>query len=191
MHALRQLMAVAGVLVVAVAASLTTHRALAQSASAGQKVTRDAVVEASPAPTCQNIQLLIRPVKGNAAAGHAGEEYSVHNISNGACTLRGFPGILLLDSRFVTLPTSLTWSSTLLGHHPVQTVQLGRGGSAYFALYWPTIPTGGEGCPTAPYLMITAPNNRLPVVTYSINGPGIRPCGGRITATPVVRSPLF
>lgn len=160
------------------------------TASASQRVTRDAVLAAT-APTCQNIQLLIRPLKGNGAAGHAGEEYSVHNMSNGACTLRGFPGLLLLDSRFVTLPTSLTRSSTLLGHHPVQTVQLGSGGTAYFALSWATIPTSGQGCPTAPYLMITPPNDRLPVVTFSTVGSGIHPCGGRITATPVVPSLLF
>lgn len=143
------------------------------------------------APTCQNTQLLIRPYRGNGAAGHYGEEYSIHNMGGTACSLRGFPGVLLLDSRFVTLPTSLTWSNTLLGYHPVQTVRLGPGGNAYFALYWATIPTGGERCSTAPYLMITAPNNRLPVVTYAVYGPGIHPCGGRITSTPVVGKLLF
>jgi hypothetical protein len=67
----------------------------------------------------------------------------------------------------------------------VRLVTLAPRGLAYFVLYFPTIPTGSEPCPVAPYLMITPPNDRLPVVTYAGKGFPIRPCGGRLTATPI------
>jgi hypothetical protein len=50
------------------------------------------------------------------------------------------------------------------------------------------LPTPGQKCPIAGYIMITAPNDRLPVVTYAGLGAGqggIDACGGNLTASPV------
>jgi hypothetical protein len=144
----------------------------------------------SPAPTCANIQLLIRPSIGSGAAGHYGEMYRIHNLWSRSCTLLGFPGVALLDSHFATLPTRVIRSTDLAGHHSVRLVRLPAHGNAYFVLEWATIPTGNEPCPSAPYVMITAPNDKLPVVTYSANGGSIRPCGGRLTTSPVEPTPF-
>ena len=137
-----------------------------------------------------NIQLLIRPVSGSGAAGHYGEMFRMNNISHSTCMLKGFPGLALLDAKFNTLPTHLTWSTTIAGNHPVTPVSLAPGHSAYFLLYWPEIPTGNEACPSAPYMMITPPNDRLPDVTYSSTNIAIHPCGGRIATSPVVSTPF-
>ncbi len=137
---------------------------------------------------CMNIQLNIQAVQESGAAGHLGVMYRIQNLWGGSCSLSGFPGVVLMDSRFVTLPTYVTWSSNLAGHHPVQVVDLAPHGVAYFALEWAEIPTGNQTCPAARYLLITAPNDKLPVVIYARYS--THPCGGRITASPVVASPL-
>lgn len=140
--------------------------------------------------TCSNVQLLIHPVTSNGAAGHEGEMYRIYNRSSSSCTLAGFPGVALLGSSFQTLPTFGTRSTTLLGYHPIRLVHLASHRNAYFVLEWATIPTGNEACPNAPYLMIIPPNDRLPVVTYATSRESIRPCGGRLTITPVEPTPF-
>lgn len=160
--------------------------AIAVTARAGH-VTAQGTFQAPglAAANCQNIQLLIRPFMGSGAAGHYGEVYRIQNISNRSCTLTGFPGVVLLDSRFNSLPTHVTWTTQIAGNHSVRLVQLPSHGSAYFLLFWADVPTGNESCPAAQYLMITAPNDRLPDVTFASPGT-IMPCGGRISASPVV-----
>lgn len=150
-----------------------------------------AASQARAAIGCASSQLAIRPALGSGSAGHYGEMYRIHNRSNTRCTLVGFPGAALLDARFNTLPTRVIRSTTLLGFHPVRLVNLRPGGNAYFVFYWADIPTGNEACRAARYLMIIAPNDRLPIVTYAVNGGRpITPCGGRLTTTPVEPTPF-
>lgn len=164
--------------------------ALALSAHAGFVSAQGSRAPSASAGACQNFQLLVRPVRGSGAAGHFGVMYRIRNISIAGCMLSGFPGVVLLDSRFTTLRTHLTWSTELAGRHAVRIVHLAPNGTAYFVLYWAEIPTGNEPCHPARYLMITAPNDRLPIVTYAGNGYSIHPCGGRITASPIEPAPF-
>jgi hypothetical protein len=156
----------------------------------GLAVAQHAFQPAASPGTCANTQLVITARQSSGSAGHIGIMYRIHNQSNRTCTLHGFPGVVLLDKGFNTLPTHVTWATNLAGHHPVQLVALSPQGNAYFLLYWAEIPTGNEACPAARYLMVTAPNDRLPDVLYAARGFDITPCGGRLMATPVEPAPF-
>jgi hypothetical protein len=143
-------------------------------------------------PTCQNIQLLIRPHSSNGAAGHIGIIYRIHNLSGRACFLEGYPGVQLLDRHFVSMPTTVTRGGSFIGSIPKQGVTLAAGGNAYFTLLYSDVPTGNGPCRTARNLMIFAPDNFLPVVTYAApNGGGITACNGAVNVSPVTARPRF
>lgn len=119
--------------------------------------------------------------------GHVGTMYRVHNILPAACTLFGYPGAKLLDRNFNSLTTHVHRGlGYLAGKHAPVTVTLQGSHQGYFVLEWDHIPSPGETCPPAPYVMIIAPNDRLPVVTYAGSETGvIVACGGNLTASPV------
>lgn len=150
---------------------------------------------ASPAAVrpCQNIQLLVRPGGSNGATGHIAIMYRIHNILPGACTLFGYPGAKLLNRNFDSLPTRVNRGlSFLAGKNAPTTVTLQGNQDAYFVLEWDHFPSPGQTCPPATYLLITPPNDNLPVVTYAARGgAAIVACGGDLTASPVSQHPLF
>jgi hypothetical protein len=134
---------------------------------------------------CTNVQLLIRPYKSlGGAAGHLGLWYRLHNLSAAPCSLYGYPGLLLLDRNFQTLPTKVQRAHGYIvaGTVPVRQVVLNQQHDGYFALEYTDVPTGNAPCPTPPYAMITPPNDRLPDVTYS--GMSVF-CGGRVVVSPI------
>lgn len=146
--------------------------------------------DAAAVPLCTHSQLVVSPLKSSGAAGSVAEMYKVHNQLPGSCSLIGYPGAMLLDRNFNSLPTTVTRGMAFLTGHP-KPVQVTLSGSrnAYFALKWTHIPAPGQACPAARYVMITLPNDRLPVVSYAGNhGAGIDACGGKLTATPVAGS---
>ncbi|HEX6509084.1 MAG TPA: DUF4232 domain-containing protein [Chloroflexota bacterium] len=139
-------------------------------------------------PTCANYQLLVTPIADNGAAGHMSEMFRIHNLLPGSCTLFGYPGGLLLDTNFYSLPTHVMRAPFPEGGPGPALVTLNRSHDAYFVLRWSHLPTPGQKCPTAKYVMITAPNDRLPVVTFAGSGGGdggIMACGGNLTVSPV------
>jgi Protein of unknown function (DUF4232) len=143
-------------------------------------------------PTCQNIQLLIRPHSSNGAAGHIGLIYRIHNLSQRDCFLEGYPGVQLLDRHFVSMPTTVTRGGSFIRTIPKRGVTLPAGGNAYFTLLYSDVPTGSGPCRTARNLMIFAPDNFLPVVTYAApRGGGIAACNGAINVSPVTAHPRF
>jgi hypothetical protein len=145
---------------------------------------------------CYNIQLLVRAVRSQGATGHIGIIYRIHNTWGDTCTLQGYPGAELLDRQFHSLPTRVHRGNGFIisGNPPQPQVTLDSGHDAYFGLEYEDVPTGNEPCPRAPYLMVTPPNNNLPVVTYSYGGRSqgvITPCGGDITVSPVHATETF
>lgn len=136
---------------------------------------------------CQNFQLTVRPGQSNGAMGHIGITYRIHNILPGACTLFGYPGAEQLDRNFSSLPTHVGRGLAFLaGKHAPSTVTLQGSQDGYFVLEWDHFPSPGQTCPPASYLLITPPNDRLPVVTYaSRGGNAIVACGGDLTVSPV------
>ena len=147
---------------------------------------------AQPPGTCQNIQLLIRPQSSEGAAGTITLIYRIHNLSGQACTLHGYPGVQLLDRRFMSLPTTVHRGGGFLGRIPVRLIRLGAYGNAYFTLSYSDVPINNQPCPAAYYLMIFAPNDFLPVVTYVVpRGGSITACSGNINVSPVTARPRF
>ncbi len=120
---------------------------LAVNIPVGDVSARGTAAPSAAAGGCQNYQLLIRPIQGSGAAGHYGVMYRIRNISNSGCTLSGFPGVQLLDTTFTTLPTHVTWSTNLAGHHAVTLVQLGPNGTAYFFCTGPRFRPGVKRAP--------------------------------------------
>ena len=142
---------------------------------------------------CQNFQLTVRPGQSNGAMGHVAIMYRIHNILPGACTLFGYPGAELLDRNFKSLPTLVVRGLLFLaGKQAPSTVTLQGSRDAYFVLEWDHFPSPGQTCPPASYLLITPPNDRLPVVTYaSRGGNAIVACGGHLTVSPVSQHTQF
>jgi Protein of unknown function (DUF4232) len=152
----------------------------------------DAYAVQAPA-TCQNLQLAIRAQSSQGAAGHLAIIFRIHNLSRRTCALFGYPGIQLLDRNFLSLPTTVhRGPGGLVGAIPPSRVALGAGGNAYFALGYSDVPVNNHPCYSARYLMIFAPNDYLPVVTYASSPGGvIVACSGKINVSPVTAHPRF
>lgn len=162
------------------------------AATVGAVGPAEAAQSAQPARTCQNTQLDIRPGASQGAAGHIGIIYRIHNLSNRACTLFGYPGIQLLDRHFLSLPTMThRGPGGLVGAISMRRVPVAAHGAAYFVLGYSDVPVGNRPCVTAYYLMIFAPNDSLPVVTYAGGAGGITACAGAINVSPVTTQPRF
>jgi hypothetical protein len=153
----------------------------------------EAARPAQAARTCQNVQLLIRAQNSQGAAGTIAVIYRIHNLTGQPCTLFGYPGVQLLDRHFLSLPTRVH-----RGGYPVSAIQprlvhITPHGNAYFTLVYSDVPVNNQPCEaTASYLMIWAPNDVLPVVTYaSGGGGGITACTGNITVSPVTAQPRY
>jgi len=153
-------------------------------------------VAASPraAGTCQNYQLLIRPHSSQGAAGSIAVIFQIHNLSSHTCSLTGYPGIQLLTRQFTSLPTTVhRGRGDLVGAIPVRTVTLAPNGNAYFAMGYSDVIVNNQPCPRDYYVMIFAPNDYLPVVTYPFPGPGhtITACSGTLYVSPVTPNPRY
>jgi hypothetical protein len=160
---------------------------------AGQPQLVPVPAHAAQAPqTCRNIQLLVSAHSSQGAAGTIGVIYRIHNLHSRPCTLAGYPGVQFLDRQFASLPTTVYRGGGMVGNVPVRTVTLGPSGNAYFALFYGDVPTvNAPPCAAAPYLMIFAPNNYLPVVTYAAAGGAIHECAGIVHVSPVTAQPTY
>jgi hypothetical protein len=139
---------------------------------------------------CSNVQLLIRPRAEQGAAGTVLVEYRIHDLQSASCSLQGFPGLELLDRNFHSLPTHVTRGDgvNIIARVPVRQVILDQQHDAYFLLEYHHIPTGSQSCPSAPYVMVTPPNDFLPDVTYSRID---YVCGGNLWVSAVMSTPAF
>jgi hypothetical protein len=141
-------------------------------------------------PGCANYQLTMKPIASNAGTGHVSEVFRIRELLPGSCTLFGYPGAELLDKNFQSLPSHVTRAPYPEGGPAPVLVTMDRSHDAYFVLSWVHFPTPGQRCPIAKYVMIWAPNDRLPVVANAGGAGGeggIMACGGQLTASPVSR----
>jgi hypothetical protein len=146
---------------------------------------------AQAARTCQNIQLVVRPQNSQGAAGTIAIIYRIHNLYGRACTLYGYPGVRLLSRTFITLPTTVTRGGGFLGGIPKQPVMVPARGNAYFTLTYSDVPVNNGPCYTAPNVMIFAPGDYLPVVTYAYPHASIFACNGALNVSPVTSQPRY
>jgi hypothetical protein len=120
----------------------------------------------------------------SGAAGTIETTVGLRNSTTTACTLGGYPGLLLLAASGSALPTTVvrkgTFSFTAMSP---TTVSLSPGASVYFNIGYSDVPVGGEtSCPSSATLEITPPNafDHLEV------GATMSPCdGGNMTVSPV------
>lgn len=148
------------------------------------------------AAQCQNIQLSVQAIRSQGAAGTIGILFRIHKTWGNGCSLQGYPGAELLDRQFHTLPTHVSRGhGYIVSGSPSQLqVTLDSSHDAYFTLEYSDVQTGNGACPRVPYLMVTPPNDRLPIVTYTHGGRSqayVTPCGGNLVVSPVRASAAF
>ncbi|HZD66193.1 MAG TPA: DUF4232 domain-containing protein [Acidimicrobiales bacterium] len=134
---------------------------------------------------CHTAQLSAQVVRRGAATGHVGQTIALRNVSSLACTLYGYPGLLMLDAADRPLMTRVNRGTSYVVHAQTPaTVTLAPGGAASFALGYRNA-TGypGSRCPTSARLEVTPPNATHHLVIPDRLSP-YGPCG-RITVSPV------
>ena len=135
---------------------------------------------------CHTGRLVVNlvPGSGDAGVGHVGFTFRVTSLAQQPCTLFGYPGALLLGADGREIRTTLQWGSGyLFGNLPRQLVTLKTGAAAYFKLEWVHIPSTGQSCPDAAYLLVTPPDERTPI---AVPAQMLRVCGGKLVATPLL-----
>ena len=108
----------------------------------------------------------------------------LRNTTATACSLGGYPGLLLLAASGSALPTTVvrkgTYSFTAMSP---TTVSVAPGGSVYFNIGYSDVPVGTEtSCPSSAKLEITPPN----AFDHLVVAATLSPCdGGSMTVSPV------
>jgi hypothetical protein len=141
-------------------------------------------------PACDASQLTITAAGGSAGVGHVGVQFQLRNRSAQGCRLIGYATTLLLDDARHPLATSLRWGSGYLaGQQPVRSVELVGAKMAYFVVEWVHIPTPGQSCLPARYLLILPPATAAAQLV-SLTPGTVTACGGQLTISPVEASPF-
>lgn len=135
---------------------------------------------------CKGPQLKLAAEGGDAGAGNRVRNFSLQNIGAQACSLTGYPGVVLQDARGRSLPDIRADQSPgsyfRQGQAP-KPVELAPQAKAYFEMAWTVVPdeTMQKTCPAARTLRVTAPNDTAAVsLPFSFD-----PCGGRIRVSPI------
>ena len=153
------------------------------------------VPEPEPAPggvlpasaPCRGPQLRLSNEGGDAGAGNRVVNIGVQNIGASACSLTGYPTVMLQDrqGRNLTAIRSEQAPGTYFtaGQAPTP-VNLAPQARAAFELAWNVVPNEGAGertCPSARRIRVTAPGDTSPA-TLDLD---FTPCGGRVTVSPI------
>ncbi|MGV8929318.1 MAG: DUF4232 domain-containing protein [Brevundimonas sp.] len=140
-----------------------------------------------PAATpCRGPQLKLSADGGDAGAGNRVAILGVQNVGAQACSLTGYPTVVLQDRQGRNL-TAIRSDQTLgsyfrQGQAPTP-VELAPEGKAFFDIAWNVVPHEGQGettCPSAARVRMTAPGDTSPVSLAQV----FTPCGGRIHVSP-------
>ena len=150
----------------------------------GQQPAPGGVLPAS-AP-CRGPQLKLSADGGDAGAGNRVSILGVQNVGAQACSLTGYPTVVLQDRQGRNL-TAIRSEQTLgsyfrQGQAPAP-VELAPQAKAFFDIAWNVVPNEGNGetvCPAATRVRMTAPGDTSPVSLAQT----FTPCGGRIRVSP-------
>lgn len=142
-------------------------------------------VTASVAP-CRGPQLKLSADGGDAGAGNRVSVIGIQNVGTQACSLTGYPTVILQDRAGRTLtavrPEQTPGSYLRAGQAP-SPVALAPQGKAYFDVAWNVVPREDQGettCPSVARLRVTAPGDTSPVSLDQV----LTPCGGRVRISP-------
>lgn len=138
------------------------------------------------APPCKGPQLKLLAEGGDAGAGNRVSVLAVQNLGAQACSLTGYPSVVLQDRQSRDLTAIRTEQS--LGNYfrtsPAPTpVLLAPQAKAFFDIAWTVVPDQTQGqpaCPSVVRIRMTAPGDTSPVSLDQT----LAPCGGRIRVSP-------
>jgi membrane-bound inhibitor of C-type lysozyme len=135
---------------------------------------------------CRGPQLNLSEDGGDAGAGNRVSILGVENIGNRACSLTGYPTVVLQDRQgraLTAIRTDQTSGSYFRQGQAPTRVELAPQGKAFFDIAWNVVPNEGNGetaCPSATRIRMTAPDDTSPVILDQ----AFTPCGGRIRVSP-------
>ncbi len=149
----------------------STPSTLAATTSSSEPPPPTVPVTTSVVATCEPTSLAVAASDGVGAAGHGGETISLRNTSSKVCTLRGYPGLGLLNLSGNPVTLTVVRSGSAGFEHanvPITTVTLGLGAVASFWVEW--INSDGQQVGT---LEVTPPNDfqsvRIPNTMLELN----------------------
>jgi hypothetical protein len=153
------------------------------SSSTGSSATASTAPAPSGPANCQTGQLQASRLATAAAAGNIVVTYGLHNVSDRACTLFGYPGLQMTDASGHALPTQVSHGgSYTFGAETPAPVLLSTQAEASFYLGYSDVASGsGMSCPQSARLEITPPNETGAITITD----QIAPCGGAVTVSPV------
>ncbi len=150
----------------------------------GQQPAPGGVLPAS-AP-CRGPQLKLSAEGGDAGAGNRVSILGVQNVGAQACSLTGYPTVVLQDRQgrnLTAIRLEQTQGSYFREGQAPTPVELAAQGKAFFDVAWNVVPNEGNGettCPSVTHLRMTAPGDTSPVSLAQ----AFTPCGGRIRVSP-------
>jgi len=136
---------------------------------------------------CKGPQLKLAAEGGDAGAGNRVRNFSLQNIGAQACSLTGYPGVVLQDARgrnLTTIRADQSPGSYFRQGEAPRPVELAPQAKAWFEVAWTVVPDESAGqttCPSAKTVRVTAPNDTA-AVSLPFN---FEPCGGRIRVSPI------
>lgn len=148
------------------------------------------VVAVPPGPAaaapCKGPQLRLSAEGGDAGAGNRVSIIGVQNLGAQACSLTGYPTVVLQDRQqrdLTAIRTEQSPGSYFRTSPTPAPVLLAPQAKAYFDLAWNVVPNESEGqrtCPSVARLRMTAPGDTSPVSLDQ----AFNPCSGRVRVSP-------
>lgn len=139
------------------------------------------------AAPCRGPQLRLSTEGGDAGAGNRVNNIGVQNISATACSLTGYPGVVLQDRQGRNLTAVRSEQSPgsyfTQGQAPTP-VLLAPQAKAAFEIAWNVVPDQSQGqttCPNVTRVRVTAPGDTS-AVSLDL---AFSPCGNRVRVSPI------
>jgi hypothetical protein len=129
------------------------------------------------APHCTTAQLAVSALRFGAGLGNVAEVIAFRNTNGGLCTLTGYPGVAALDAHRDQVEEARRSLTAYLGGQEVGTrpltVPLEPGQVATATVDGSDNPVGGAtSCPFYPALLVTAPDETIPVILSGVGWQG-------------------
>lgn len=138
------------------------------------------------ASPCKGPQLKLSADGGDAGAGNRVSIFGVQNVGAQACSLTGYPTVLLQDRQgrdLTGIRAEETPGSYFRAGQTPTPVRLEPQAKAFFDVAWNVVPDESQGqrtCPSVARIRMTAPGDTSPV---SLDR-ALSPCGGRVRVSP-------
>jgi membrane-bound inhibitor of C-type lysozyme len=139
------------------------------------------------AAPCRGPQLKLSAEGGDAGAGNRVANIGVQNISATACSLTGYPGVVLQDRQgrnLTAIRSEQSLGSYFTQSQPPTPVLLAPQAKAAFELAWNVVPNEAQGqttCPNVARIRVTAPGDTSAVSMDM----AFSPCSSRVRVSPL------